>query len=171
MRFWSKGLGEKTVDLFFAKGESAKSGETLYLIGQMEAPVSWDYIMPLSEDDVIDFFALLKEPAVAEYLHRSPDRWRIYGTLVLGGLHLALLTLLALLRGIFARGAQEEEPVIQVPPPIQRRRKRPVRRRLGAAKPSPDTADAAEETEAPEETGEPEQTEEPEAKLLSVDVR
>ena len=88
--------------------------------------------------------------------------------MVLGGLHLALLTLLALLRGIFARGPQEEEPVIQVPPPIQRRRKRPVRRRLGAAKPLPDTADA------PEETGEPgktEELEEPEAKLLSVDAR
>jgi hypothetical protein len=170
MRFWSKGLGEKTVDLFFSKGEPAKSGETLYLIGQMEAPVSWDYIMPLSEDDIIDFFALLKEPAIAEYLHRSPDRWRIYGTLVVGGLHLGLLALLALLRGIFVRGAQEE-PIIQVPPPIQRRGKRPVRRRLGAAKPSPDAADAAEE---PEEPGEPEKTgvtEEPEAKLLSVDGR
>ena len=87
---------------------------------------------------------------------------------------LTLLMLLALLRGLFARGAQEEEPVIQVPPPIQRRRKRPVRRRLGSAKPSPDTAGAAEEMGAPEETGQVEkmgETEEPEAKLLSVDAR
>ena len=135
MRFWSKGLGEKTIDLFLSKSESVKSRGVLYLKGQMEAPVSWDYIMPMTEDDIIDFFALLKDPAVADYIYKSPERWQLYRDMTLGGLKIALLVLIDAARRVFGGAGSEEEVVIQVPPPMERKRGRSVRRRLGS-KPS-----------------------------------
>ena len=141
MDFWSKGLGERTIALSLAQAESLKSEGTLCLRGRMKEPVSWEYIMRLAEDDLVDFFALLKEPALADYLYRSPNRWRLYAGLVRGGLQLALLVLVAVLRRTFAREIEEEEVVIQVPPRAERKRGGPVRRRLGSrttAAPAPE---------------------------------
>jgi hypothetical protein len=132
MKFWSKGLGEQEIELSLTKGEPLQSEGTLCLRGNVEEPVSWEYIMRLSGDDMVDFFALLKEPALADYLYESPNRWRLYGDMVLGGLRLALLVLAALVRRLFGRKTQEEEVVIQVPPVAERKRERPLRRRLGA---------------------------------------
>jgi hypothetical protein len=131
MEFWSKGLGKRTIALYLSKSESIKSGETLYLKGQMEAPVSWEYIMPMNEDDIVDFFALLKDPAVADYLYSSPNRWRLYRGLVAGGISLGWVILTSLLKGLFSKTTPEEE-AIQVPPATVRRRDRPLRRRLGS---------------------------------------
>ena len=135
MRFWSKGLGEKTIDLYLSKSESVKSRGVLYLKGQMEAPVSWDYIMPMTEDDIIDFFALLKDAAVADYIYKSPERWQLYRGMILGGLKLALLVVISGARRVFAGAGSQEEVVIQVPPAMERKRGRSIRRRLGS-KPS-----------------------------------
>ena len=55
MDFWSKGLGEQTIALSLTECESLKSEGMLYLKGRMEEPVSWEYIMSLSEDDMLDF--------------------------------------------------------------------------------------------------------------------
>ena len=109
MDFWSKGLGERTIALSLAQAESLKSEGTLCLRGRMKEPVSWEYIMRLAEDDLVDFFALLKEPALADYLYRSPKRWQLYAGLIRGGLQLALLVLVAVLRRTFAREIEEEE--------------------------------------------------------------
>jgi hypothetical protein len=106
--------------------------------------------MSLSEDDMVDFFTLLKEPAVADHLFESPNRWRIYRGMVWGGLRLAFLVLAAGLRGLLGREAQEEEVAIQVPPVPERRRKRPGRRRLGSKASS--APPAQEDSEDPTET-------------------
>ena len=132
MEFWSKGLGKRTIALQLSKSESIKSGDMLYLKGQMEAPVSWEYIMSLKEDDILDFFSLLEDPAVADYLYTSPNRWRLYGGMIVGGLALAWAVVVSLLSSWLSRAAPEEEVLIQVPPPTVRRRDRPVRRRLGS---------------------------------------
>jgi hypothetical protein len=154
MDFWSKGLGEQTIALSLTDSEPLKSEGMLYLKGRMEEPVSWEYIMSLSEDDMVDFFTLLKEPAVADHLFESPNRWRIYGEMVLGGLRLAFLVLAAGLRRLLGREAQEEKVSIQVPPVPERRRRRPGRRRLGgkvgSAPPAEPEAEA--ESEDPSET-------------------
>ena len=142
MEFWSKGLGEQTIALSLTESEPLKSEGMLYLKGRMEEPVSWEYIMSLSEDDMVDFFTLLKEPAVADHLFESPNRWRIYGQMILGGLKLAFLVLAAGLRRLLGREVQEEEVVIQVPPVPERRRKRAGRRRLGGKASSAATAEA-----------------------------
>jgi hypothetical protein len=155
MDFWSKGLGEQTIALSLTESEPLKSEGMLYLKGRMEEPVSWEYIMSLSEDDMVDFFTLLKEPAVADHLFESPNRWRIYGEMVLGGLRLAFLVLAAGLRRLFGREAQEEEVAIQVPPVPERRRKRPGRRRLGskASSAAPAQADSEDPTETRSASG------------------
>jgi len=142
MQFWSKGLGEKRVELFLSKGASTCSGDKLYLQGQMEAPVSWDYIMPLSGEDLADFFELMREQSLATCIYDSPDRWRLYRAMVTGGLALALLLLVAWVRSF--SGSSQQEPVIQVPPPAERK-KRPARRRLGSGRP---TGPAVSETDS-----------------------
>ena len=148
MEFWSKGLGEQTIALSLTESEPLKSEGMLYLKGRMEEPVSWEYIMSLSEDDMLDFFALLKEPAVADHLFESPNRWRLYREMVAGGLRLAFLVLVAGLRGLVGREVQVEEVVIQVPPVQERKRKRPGRRRLGSKASSAPLAQAESEDPA-----------------------
>jgi hypothetical protein len=137
MQFWSKGLGKKTIQLTLSKGESIRSGDKLFLQGQMEAPVSWEYIMPMGGDDLVDFFELLKEPAVARYIHSSPNRWQLYGAMIVQGLLLAGMVLSQALRHAFGRTEAELDVKIEVPPASVRKKKakatkrKPYRRRLG----------------------------------------
>ncbi len=132
MEFRSKGLGKRTVALRLADGTTVKSGENLYISGTMTEPMTWDYIIVLTGDDIAEFVGLLGERSFAEYLWRSPDRWKIYRSLLTQGLHLVAL----LVRGAIdaRRGVPlPEEPTIQVPPPRDRSKRSAVsRRRLGA---------------------------------------
>jgi hypothetical protein len=144
MEFRSKGLGKKTIRLYLSKGESIKSGELLYLRGQMEAPVEWEYIMPMRGGDIVDFFALLKDPSVAAFIHQSPKRWQLYGAMIVQGLALAGLVIAQAVRHALGRVEAEQPVVIEVPPPsvLKKKRKKkaagdarparkPYRRRLG----------------------------------------
>jgi len=149
MKFWSRGLGEQEIELSLTKGESLRSEGTLCLRGKVEEPVSWEYIMRLSGDDMVDFFALLKEPALADYLYESPNRWRIYSAMVFGGLQLGVLILAVIARRLLGREKREEEVVIQVPPVAERKRKRPQRRRLGTKATATPTLGPSPETEDP----------------------
>ncbi len=124
MQFWSKGLGKKTISLLLSKGESQTSGDALYLIGRMEAPVDWDYIMPLRDDDIVDFFDLLRDPAIAQYIHSSPQRWQIYGAMLVRGLLLAGKVLAQVLRSALGRGGATSEIAIEVPPPSAYKKKK-----------------------------------------------
>ncbi|MBW2314208.1 MAG: hypothetical protein JRH10_08460 [Deltaproteobacteria bacterium] len=139
MEFWSKGLGKKTINLSLAKGESLPSEGTVCLRGTMEEPVSWEYIMKLTGDDIIDFFALLKGPTMADYLFDSPHRWQLYKSMVVGGIRLGVLLVVAAARRILGREVEMQEVSIEVPPPSVRKKKtakktkqRPLRRRLSA---------------------------------------
>jgi len=154
MEFWSKGLGKRTINLSLAKGESLRSEGTVCLRGTMEEPVSWEYIMKLTGDDIADFFALLKGPAMADHLFDSPRRWQLYRSMVLGGIRLGLLVVVATVRHLLGREEAMEDVSIEVPPASVRRKKqakkqRPLRRRLSAhtttaptmhATPSPEQA-------------------------------
>jgi len=135
MKFWSKGLGKLTVDLHLNKGKVVRSSGMLYLQGDMEAPVDWEYIMPLDEGDIVDFMALLRDPSLANYVNGNPNKWKIYGGMIAGGLQLGA----AVVKEIYQSWGAEPEPEaapIQVPPPIERpkkgAKKRPARRRLGS---------------------------------------
>ncbi|MCE7883330.1 MAG: hypothetical protein DYH08_05595 [Actinobacteria bacterium ATB1] len=133
MDFWSKGLGKRTVSVDLAKSEAVKSDDVLYLKGTMEEPITWDYIMRLRADDMVEFMGLLRDPRVADYIYDSPNRWRLYARLLLGGVRLLWLVVVAVVRGRFGRGGVDG-PHIELPPPIERRRpvarQRKSRRRL-----------------------------------------
>ncbi|MCZ7530159.1 MAG: hypothetical protein M5U31_07305 [Acidimicrobiia bacterium] len=129
MKFWSKGLGERTVSLRLSDGEAIKSGDRLYVKGQTEEPVSWDYIMPLRGADFVEFVTLLREPTVVRYLYQSPNRWRLYLTLLVGGVRFLGLLLRQSVTG--RRVPAPEEPTIEVPPPRVRKRRRLDARRTG----------------------------------------
>jgi hypothetical protein len=121
MQFWSKGLGNRTVSLRLSRGEAIKSGDRLYVRGRTEEPVVWDYIMPLRGADFTEFLALLREPRIVEYLYRSPHRWRLYATLLAGGVR--FLWLLGLFMLVGRRRPAPDEPTIEVPPPTKRRQR------------------------------------------------
>jgi len=133
MEFWSKGLGKRTIVMGLTSGESLVSEKALCLKGVMDAPVSWEYVMLLTEADLADFFGLLREPGLARYIHSSPNRWRLYSGFVKGALQIAWLVTTAALRRRFGRAVPEERVVIQLPPPYvvkKAKRKRAYRRRL-----------------------------------------
>jgi len=99
----------------------------------MDEPVSWEYVMLLDEADLNDFFSLLKEPELARYVHASPNRWRIYGSFVVGAAQIAWRAITATVGRRLGRSAEVERVVIQLPPPSmlkKRKKKRAYRRRL-----------------------------------------
>lgn len=131
MHFWSKGLGNRTISLRLDDGEAVKSGDRLYVRGRTEEPVSWDYVMPLTGSDLVDFVALLRDPAVAEFMYRSEHRWRLYARLALGGLRFLGLVLVEGLRRRLGPPAKPE-PEIVIPPPSERGSRRASTRTASA---------------------------------------
>ncbi len=133
MEFWSKGLGKRTIALGLSKGESSLSTEALCLRGNMEEPVSWEYVMLLEEPDVGDFFALLREPELARFIHASPNRWRLYAGFVVGAAQVAWLVLKAAVLRRSGRIGSRDRVAIQLPPPYlieKHKKKTAYRRRL-----------------------------------------
>ncbi len=119
MHFWSKGLGNRTISLRLDDGEAVKSGDRLYVRGRTEEPVSWDYVMPLTGSDLVEFVALLRDPAVAEFMYRSKRRWRLYARLTIGGLRFLVLMLVEIGRRRLGP-PPPQEPEIVIPPPSER---------------------------------------------------
>jgi hypothetical protein len=124
MEFWSKGLGKKTIAMGLSSGESMMSEDSLCLKGIMDEPVSWEYVMLLDEDDLNDFFAILQEPSLARYIHRSPNRWRLYAGLAKGGVQIASRVIASLLKSAFGNAPQAEKVVIELPPPAAVKKKK-----------------------------------------------
>lgn len=142
MDFRSKGLGKRTVAVRLATSKVLKSGDKLYVSGTMEEPITWDYIMVLEGDDLVDFVGLLGDPTVAAYLFRSPDRWKLYRALLTRGARFLGLLLVAVIRARFSK-VQPDEPVIEVPPPTVRKRKHAGTRRRLASRRQPATTSPA----------------------------
>jgi hypothetical protein len=131
MEFWSKGLGKRLIALTLTKGEPLHSEGTLCLRGNMEEPVSWEYVMKLTEEDLVDFFMLLRDPVVADYIFESDNRWKLYGGMITGGVQLGTKIVVELLRNALGRAEVDEDVPIQIPPPSERKlTKRKVKRRL-----------------------------------------
>ena len=116
MHFWSKGLGTKTLELDLSKGEAIKGGDVLYLRGDMEPPITWDYIMPLRGRDIVDFLDLLHDPGLPGFVQRSPERARLYWAMARHGIELVGLLLVAIVRHVLGLVPAEPAVEIQVPP-------------------------------------------------------
>jgi len=132
MNFWSKGLGRRTIDLRLGAGEAIDGGDKLYVKGQMEAPVSWEYIMRLRVDDLAEFFELLRDPALIDYVYASSERWSLIRGMIVGGLQLAGLVFAAALRQLFASNPATQAVELELPPARVRERKRKGERRLSS---------------------------------------
>lgn len=130
MQFWSKGLGRRTISLRLRDGEAVKSGDLLYVRGRTEEPVSWDYVMPLAGSDLVEFVTLLRDPAIAEFMYRSPRRWRLYRRLAVGGIRFVALLLVDGLRRRLG-APPPDEPEIVIPPPSERTPRAPGTRAPG----------------------------------------
>jgi hypothetical protein len=139
MNVWSKGLGRKTIDLRLSAGEALNGGDQLYVKGQMEAPVSWEYVMSLRADDLAEFFELLRDPALIDFVYGSPECWRLIRGMVIGGLQLAGLVLAAGLQQLFTRNPAKPAVELELPPPRVRERKRVSGRRLGSRRRLPES--------------------------------
>ena len=132
MNFWSKGLGKRTIDLRLGKGEAHPGADHLYVKGRVEAPVSWEYIMALRGEDFVDFFALLREPAMADSIYRSPHRWRLLFGMIASGIYVGALVVVAVVRLALGKSVTGDLVELELPPPPARTRKRLVRGRLGS---------------------------------------
>jgi hypothetical protein len=78
MILWSKGLGKLVLNLRLSeRSGTGDRGETFVIDGTMGPPTFWNYAVTLNEKDVVDFIALLRQPAPTRFLVATPKRWAI----------------------------------------------------------------------------------------------
>ncbi|MCP4004147.1 MAG: hypothetical protein GY725_08135 [bacterium] len=95
MELWSKGLGRMVLEVRLSdRNEMRSETEGVVVHGTMGPPVYWGYAVTLGGGDVVDFIALLEQPAAVSFLVKSRQRWNILGS--------ALLSMLVF-AGAFAR--------------------------------------------------------------------
>jgi hypothetical protein len=69
MRFWSKGLGERELDIELDKSNITKEEGKVVLRGILKAPVSWNYEVTLFNEDVGGIFrVMLSIPGIVYFL-------------------------------------------------------------------------------------------------------
>ena len=69
MRFWSKGLGERELDIEFDKSNITKEEGKVVLRGVLKAPVTWNYEATLFNEDVGGIFRImLSIPGIVYFL-------------------------------------------------------------------------------------------------------
>lgn len=81
MNLWSKGLGRLVLRLRLSeRADIEAEREALVLRGTMGEPVFWNYAVRMNERDVLDFLALLEQPATIRYMSTSGQRWVLLRT-------------------------------------------------------------------------------------------
>ena len=69
MRFWSKGLGERELDIELEKSNITKEEGKVVLRGTLRAPVTWNYEVTLFNEDVGGVFrVMLSIPGIVYFL-------------------------------------------------------------------------------------------------------
>ena len=69
MRFWSKGLGERELDIELDKSNITKEEGKVVLRGVLRAPVTWNYEVTLFNEDVGGIFrVMLSIPGIVYFL-------------------------------------------------------------------------------------------------------
>ena len=87
MILWSKGLGKLVLRMSLAERSSTDDRDgNLVIGGTMGPPTHWDYAVRMSEDDVLDFVELLKQPASVRFVVEGDSRSRLVGTALRSGL-------------------------------------------------------------------------------------
>ncbi len=89
MRFWSKGLGKRSLGMDCGKEAVQVEGATMLLAGKVRPPLGWAYTITMDEMDWLDFIELTFHPTIVRYLSR---RGRL-GLALRAGWNLVLLVL------------------------------------------------------------------------------
>ncbi len=87
MRFWSKGLGKRSLSMDCGKEAVTIQDQTVVLSGKVRPPLGWSYTITMDGDDWLDFIELSLHPTIIRYLMRK----RRLGLALKAGWHLALL--------------------------------------------------------------------------------
>lgn len=86
MILWSKGLGKLVLNMRLSERSSTDAkDEQLVIDGTMGAPTHWDYAVKMSEEDVLDFVELLKQPAPVRFVVEGERRGALIRTALLSG--------------------------------------------------------------------------------------
>jgi hypothetical protein len=90
MILWSKGLGKLVLNMRLAERSSTGGRDgNLVVDGTMGPPTHWDYSVKMSEDDVLDFVDLLKQPAPVRYLIEGETPGAVVRTALRSGIAFA----------------------------------------------------------------------------------
>lgn len=95
MKFWSKGLGRRCLEIDCGSETPAVEGDQLALSGVVRPPLAWAYTITMDAEDWVAFMGLTLRPAVVAHLARRA-RWGLalraawHMNLFLIGLALAL---------------------------------------------------------------------------------
>ena len=69
MRFWSKGLGDRELDIELDKSNITKEEGKVVLRGVLKAPVTWNYEVTLFNEDVGGVFrVMLSIPGIVYFM-------------------------------------------------------------------------------------------------------
>jgi hypothetical protein len=69
MRFWSKGLGERELDIELDKSDIVKEEGKAVLRGTLKAPVTWNYEVTLFNEDTAGIFRVMfSVPGIVYFL-------------------------------------------------------------------------------------------------------
>jgi len=82
MEVWSKGLGERKLNLRLGEANVENCGDTMVIRGKMGPPVWWDYSITMTEEDLDDLLHVAAQRGTVSFLLDAKNRWRFYFTAV-----------------------------------------------------------------------------------------
>ena len=100
MDFWSRGLGDSSINLRFEEGVVENYGDSMEITGKMGEPVFWDYRTTVTEADIFDILHIMKHPDIVEFLGGTEKRWSLLFALIRGAVKFILLCGLDLLKSM-----------------------------------------------------------------------
>lgn len=87
MILWSKGLGKLVLRMSLEERSSTSDkDDKLFIEGTMGAPTHWDYSVSMSEEDVLDFVELLKQPAPVRFIVEAESASLLVRTALTSGI-------------------------------------------------------------------------------------
>lgn len=95
MLLWSKGLGTKTLTLNLGEGVPKASSDGLLIKGTIKEPVWWDYLITMTEQDVIDVLQVAVTKETVAYLQSVEHPWAVFGKLVVAAVRFFMLWMVA----------------------------------------------------------------------------
>ena len=101
MEVWSRGLGDKKLNLRLNETKVENCGETIVIRGVMGAPVYWDFSITMEKEDILDVFIVATQRDTVGFLLQSKKCLSLYLKITGGVIKFLLLTLIQLPKKLF----------------------------------------------------------------------